>query len=229
MLAFFGRLSLILPITPSSGSSWYHSEFNNRFTIKLQNQRFISLLNYLPSIISGVAVFLLWAWMFDPNTGIINYSLSRMGLPQPKWILSEEWAKPAMIIMSLWGVGGLMLVYLAGLQGIPTELYEAAEIDGANVWQKFWKITLPMLTPTIFFTLIISIIGSFQIFGAAYVMTGGGPNNATMFYVLYLYNQAFKQFHMGFASALAWVYFLIMTSLTLLIFRSSSLWVYYES
>lgn len=122
-----------------------------------------------------------------------------------------------------------MLIFLAGLQGIPTQLYEAAELDGASVWSRFWKITMPMLSPTIFFVLITNIIGSFQVFTSSYVMTSGGPNNATMMYVLWLFNLAFQQFNMGFACALAWVYLLIMVAFTLLVFKSSPAWVYYES
>ncbi|MGQ9629407.1 MAG: carbohydrate ABC transporter permease [bacterium] len=184
---------------------------------------------YLPAVITGAAVALLWMMILDPEFGLLNYVLSILHLPRTRWIASERWVKPAFIIMSLWGVGGSMLIYLAGLQGIPTQLYEAAKIDGANAWQVFWRITIPMLSPTIFFTLVTGIIGTFQVFTASYIMTGGGPNNATLFYVLYLYKLAFEEFKMGFACSLAWVYFIIIMGLTALIFRSSAAWVYYET
>ena len=135
---------------------------------------------------------------------------------------------PALIIMSLWGVGGGMLIYLAGLQGIPTDLYEAAEVDGASPWRRFLHVTIPQMTPVLFFNLIMGIIGSFQVFTAGYIMTGGGPRYATYFYVLYLYNNAFQYFRMGYASAMAWILALIILFFTLLVFRSSSAWVYYE-
>jgi multiple sugar transport system permease protein len=128
----------------------------------------------------------------------------------------------------VWGTGGAMLIFLAGLQGIPTALYEAATIDGAGAWRRFWNVTIPMLTPTIFFSIIMRIVGSFQIFTQAYVMTQGGPNNATLTMVLYIYNKAFLQFHFGYASALAWALFVVILIFTLLIIRSSDMWVYYE-
>jgi len=182
---------------------------------------------YLPSVVSGVAVALLWLWMFNPNYGIINALLARVGIEGPTWIYSETWAMPAFIIMSLWGVGGNMLLYLAGLQGIPTPLYDAAKIDGAGSVRCFWHVTIPMLTPTIFFNLIMNVIGSFQVFTSAYVMTNGGPNNATLTFVLYLYRKAFQQFRFGYASALAWVLFFIVLGLSLAVIKSSAWWVYY--
>src|SRR5262249_3641381 len=136
--------------------------------------------------------------------------------------------KPALILMSIWSTGNITLIFLAGLQGIPRHLYDAAAVDGANGWQRFRYVTLPMLTPSIFFNLVIGIIGSFQIFTQAYVMTRGGPNNATLFYMLYLYDHAFTYVHMGYASAMAWLLFAIILVLTLLVLRSSPLWVYYE-
>ncbi|NPV09344.1 MAG: sugar ABC transporter permease [Anaerolineae bacterium] len=185
---------------------------------------------YLPSVISGVAVSLLWMWIFNPDFGILNYALWKLFRIQgPAWIMSERWVIPSLIFMSLWGIGGGIVIYLAGLQGIPTELYEAASIDGAGSWTKLLRITLPMMSPVILFNLVTGIIGSFQVFTQAYVMTAGGPHNASLFYVLYLYRNAFYYFRMGFASALAWVLFIIILVLTLLVFRSSPLWVYYES
>lgn len=184
---------------------------------------------YLPSVISGVAVSLLWMWIFNPDFGILNHLLWKFFRIQgPAWIASEEWVIPSLIIMSLWGIGGGIVIYLAGLQGIPTELYEAAEIDGAGGWRKLINITLPMISPVIFFNLVMGIIGSFQVFTQAYVMTNGGPNNASLFMVLYLYRNAFQYFSMGYASAIAWILFMIIMALTMLVFKSSPMWVYYE-
>jgi len=183
---------------------------------------------YTPSVVSGVAVAILWLYLFNPQYGVINWLLSLLNIKGPGWLSSPVWALPALIIMSLWGVGGGMIIYLAGLQGIPTTFYEAAEVDGANTAQKFFNITLPMITPVLFYNLIIGIIGTFQIFTSVYVMTQGGPVESTLFYNLNLYNNAFQYQEMGYASALAWALFVIVLVLTLLVFRSSSMWVYYE-
>ena len=187
---------------------------------------------YLPSVLSGVAVSMMWIWIFNYRFGILNFLLKQIGVKGPPWLADPDWVLPAFIIMSLWGVGGGMLIYLGGLQGIPTELYEAAVIDGANAVQKFFSITLPLLTPVLFFNLVNGIIGSFQVFTPAFVMTGGGPANATLFYVLYLYRNAFSYgfgtYGMGYACALAWILFIIVLVLTLLILRSSPTWVHYE-
>ena len=185
-------------------------------------------LYYLPSVISGVAVSILWAWMFQPEYGLINSALNLVGIAGPRWIFSETWALPSFIIMGLWGVGGGMLIYLAGLQSIPSHLYEAAEIDGAGSWRRYRHVTLPMLSPTIFFNLVMNIIGSFQIFTASYIMTKGGPANATLTMVLFLYRASFEQFRFGYASAVAWALFVIILLCTLLTLRSSTAWVYYE-
>lgn len=183
---------------------------------------------YLPSVISGVAYVVLWMWIFHPSAGLFNTLLAYVGIPGPRWLASPDWALPAIVIMSLWGLGRSMVIYLAGLQGVPAHLYEAAALDGASAWQQFWAITLPLLTPTIFFNLVLSIIGTAQTFTQAFVATNGGPLNATLFYVLYLYRQAFQMFRMGYASALAWALFVIVMVLTLLVVRSGRSWVYYE-
>jgi multiple sugar transport system permease protein len=183
----------------------------------------------VPSIVPQVAGVLLFVWLFQPQIGLVNWMLDLVGLRGPNWLGRPEWAKPAIIIMSLWGVGGGMIIYLAGLQSIPQHLYEAAQIDGANEWSQFWAVTVPMMTPTIFFNLVMGMINSFQVFTTAYIATGGGPMNATLFYMLYLYNSGFQDFKMGYASALAWILFALVLLLTLLIFRSSASWVYYES
>lgn len=183
---------------------------------------------YLPAVVSGVAVSLLWVWIFNPDYGLANVAMRGLHLPAQQWLNSPKTALGSLILMSLWGVGGGMVIYLAGLQGVPQHLYEAANLDGANSWQQFRNVTIPMLTPVIFYNLIMGIIGSFQVFTQAFVMTAGGPSNSTLFYVLYLFKQAFNYFHMGYASAMAWVLFAIILVLTLLVFKSSSLWVYYE-
>jgi multiple sugar transport system permease protein len=183
---------------------------------------------YLPSVVSGVAVALLWAWIFHSQFGLINVGLHAIGIQGPAWLGDPGWALPALIIMSFWGIGGGMVINLAGLQGIPTELYEAASIDGANAWQRFLNVTIPMLSPVLFFNLVMGVIDAFQYFTNAYVMTNGGPGRATLFYNLFLYQNAFRYYKMGYAAALAWVMFLIILVLTLLIFKSSPYWVYYE-
>jgi len=185
-------------------------------------------LFYLPSLVQGVAVAVLWGFVLNPRFGLLNAGLRALGIEGPRWLFSEEWAVPGLIIMGLWGAGGAMLLYLAGLQGIPTQLYEAAEIDGASPLRRFWHITIPMLTPTIYFNVLINIIASFQVFTQSYVMTSGGPNNATLTQVLYLYRQGFTNFQFGYASALAWALFLLIMVFTVLVVRSSESWVYYE-
>ena len=166
--------------------------------------------------------------MLNPQFGLINHALSIFGIQGPEWLFNTKTAMPAMIIMSLWGIGGTMLIYLAGLQGIPEHLYEAAEIDGANTLQKFRSVTIPLMTPVIFFNMIVGVIASFQVFTQFYVMTNGGPANATLVYVLYLYRNAFEYFKMGYASALAWVLFFIILLLTVFQFGLANRWVYYE-
>ncbi|MHB0876255.1 MAG: carbohydrate ABC transporter permease [Anaerolineae bacterium] len=194
----------------------------------LPGMRFFRTAFYVPSVTPAVASAVLWVCIFSPEFGILNYILGLVGLPQIRWLADARWAKPAFILMGLWGVGGTMVIFLAGLQGVPEYLYEAAGIDGAGTWQRFRNVTLPMLTPTIFFTMIMGIIGSFQVFTAAYVMTQGGPNNATMFYVLFLYRNAFQFLRMGYASSMAWVLFVIIAALTYVQFAASGRWVFYE-
>lgn len=199
----------------------------NRPTIK--GLSIFRTIFYLPSVISGVAVAILWMWIFNPEFGIINYLLKILfKINGPAWLASEEWVLPALIIMSLWGIGGNMVIFLAGLQGVPQELYESAELDGASGWHKFRYITIPLITPVILFTLITGVIGSFQTFTQAYIMTNGGPNNASLFYILNLYNQAFRNMRMGYGCALAWILFLVILICSLLLLWSSSRWVYYE-
>lgn len=203
----------------------------------LLNQKVVGLSTFrsvffIPAIVPAVASAVLWLWLLNPRVGLINQGLEAIGLPRVPWLSSATWIKPAFILMSLWGIGWTTVIFVAGLQDVPHHLYEAAEIDGAGSWARFRNVTLPMLTPTIFFTLVMGIIGSLQIFGPAFVINNGpqgGPQNAALFYVLYLYQQAFVYVNMGYASALAVVIFLVILALTLLVFRSSSAWVYYES
>jgi multiple sugar transport system permease protein len=196
-----------------------------------QRVRWVSLwrtIYYIPTLVPVIASTMLWLWIFNPEFGLLNTLLRSVGIEGPLWLGHSRWALPSLILMSLWTVGGPMLIYLAGLQGIPTDLYEAADVDGAGGWAKFWAVTVPMMTPVIFFNLIMNMIFAFQVFAQPFIMTEGGPRYATLFYVLYLYQNAFKFFRMGYASALAWVLFLVIMVLTVLVIRSSALWVFYE-
>ena len=184
---------------------------------------------YLPAIVPMVAASILWIWIFNPQGGLLNQFLALLGIEGPLWLQSPNWSKPSLIVMGLWGAGGGMIIWLAGLKGISEQLYEAAELDGAGAWQKFRYVTLPQLTPYIFFNLVMGLIGTFQIFGQAFIMTSGGPVNSTLFYVYHLFNNAFRYGHMGYASAMAWVLLAVVLVLTLIQFRLARKWVYYES
>ncbi|HUS93097.1 MAG TPA: sugar ABC transporter permease [Phycisphaerae bacterium] len=197
---------------------------------------------YMPHVIGGVATIMMWMWVFNPDFGLLNSALRAAAGPliqwgvlptdwqPPGWLYSEQWSKPALVIMSLWGAGGAMLIFLAALQNVPEQLYEAARIDGAGRIAQFRHVTLPQISPAVFFNLVMGIIGTFQVFNSAYIITGGSgsPGKSLLFYVLYLYAKAFVDFEMGYASALAWVLFVIILAFTMLVIRSSSLWVYYE-
>ncbi len=196
---------------------------------KLKGEAFFRTVFYLPSIVPQVAMSLLWLWILNPQIGLVNYVLSLLGIRGPNWLGSEVWAKPAFIIMGFWGIGRNVVIFLAGLQNVPQHLYDAATVDGANVWQRFRYVTLPMLSPTIFFVLVMGFIGTLQIFSQAYIMTGGGPVYSTLFYVYHLFNKAFRDFQMGYASAMAWFLFIIIFAATMLNLKLSSKWVYYES
>jgi multiple sugar transport system permease protein len=195
---------------------------------KVQPVAFWRTVYYLPAVVSGVAVALLWGWVLNPEFGLVNQGLKAIGVSGPRWFASEDWAVPGVVLIAVWGTGTNMLLYLAGLQAVPTELQEAARIDGANAWQVFRHVTVPLITPTIFFNVVTNIIGSFQVFTTAYVLTQGGPNNATLTMVLYLYRESFQLFHFGYASALAWILFAIILIFTMVLLRSSSFWVHYE-
>lgn len=198
-----------------------------------QKVRFMGVFRtifYLPSIVPVVATTLLWMLIFQPNFGIANAILSFFGLPTSLWLLSEAMVKPTLIIMSLWGVGGGMVIYLASLQEVPQTLYEAAELDGAGTIQKFLNITIPMTSPVIFFQLVMGLIGSLQVFTQAFVASSGtgGPNYQSMFYVFYLYMHGFRYFNQGYGSALAWVLFVVVVIFTALVFKFLSKYVYYQ-
>jgi len=195
---------------------------------KVKGMPFFRTIFYMPSIVPAVANAVLWAWILNSEFGLLNAGLSLLGISKIHWLQEPELALPALIIMSLWTIGGSMVIYLAGLQGIPDVFYEAAEIDGAGAWPKFWNITIPLMSPIIMFNLVMGIIGSFQVFTAGFLITDGGPQNATLFYNLYLYKNAFRFSEMGYASSMAWILFIIVLLLTALIFRSSEAWVYYE-
>ncbi|MCX8064015.1 MAG: sugar ABC transporter permease [Candidatus Hydrogenedentes bacterium] len=185
-------------------------------------------LFYLPAIMPGVAASILWLWIFNPQEGMMNAILAKLGITGPLWLQDPKWSKPALILMGVWASGGSMIIWLAGLKTIPTQLYEAAEIDGAGAIRKFFYITLPMLTPYILFNLIMGFIATFQIFTQAFIMTQGGPVDSTLFYAYYLFNNGFQYLRMGYASALAWVLFGIILIFTLLQLKISQRWVYYE-
>lgn len=191
--------------------------------------KFFRTIYFIPSIVTGVVLSVVWLWMFNPQFGLINSFLAYMGIPGPLWLLDPDWSKPSMVLMSVWSIGGgRMLVFLAALQGIPKHLYEAVDIDGGGWWAKFRNVTVPMLSPVIFLWSVLEIIFSLQVFVEAYIMTQGGPLNSTMFYNLYLYNKAFNDFEMGYASALAWLLLIISLIITVIQFRISKKWVHYD-
>lgn len=193
--------------------------------------RFFRTIYYLPAVLSGVGVYLLWMQLLDPSAGLINQFLGLFGINGPNWLFDANWSKPSLILMKLWSAGGAMLLYLSAMQGISKSLYEAASIEGATNFQKFFKITLPLISPIIFFDVITSTIGSFQIFQEAYIMSSdnsGSPENSLLFYNLYMWIKAFTVFDMGYAMAMSWVLFVIVLVLTLVNFTLAKFWVHYE-
>jgi multiple sugar transport system permease protein len=190
---------------------------------------------YLPSLVPTVASAIVWRWALNPEFGPVNYPLRLLGLDAPGWLTDPHWIIRSVVLIQLWGLGNAALIFLAAIKGVPDTYYEAAEVDGATTWTKFWKITLPMTSSVIFFQLIMSVISSFQVFGVAYILFSGqttsdpaGPGNSALFYVLYTYRNAFGYFKNGYASAMAWVMFVVILLLTLVLFRTQKMWVYYE-
>jgi multiple sugar transport system permease protein len=193
----------------------------------MRGMRIFRTIYFLPVVLPAVPVMFLWMMMFNPRSGLINQFLGLFGIDGPLWLNSPVWSKPSLILMSLWGIGGIIVIFLAGLQDIPEYLYEAADLDGASRLQKFWKITVPLLSPVIFFNVVTGLIAASQVFTEAYIMTGGGPLESTTFVNLKIYLLAFKDVKMGYASAMAWVMFLILVPMTLLLFKVSKRWMNY--
>jgi multiple sugar transport system permease protein len=196
---------------------------------RVRGESVFRTLFYLPSLTPAAAAALLWVWLLHYEVGLVNYILSLFGIQGPPWLSSSRWAIPALILISLWSSmgGGRMIIFLAGLQGVPQELYEASEIDGANRLHRFIHITLPMISPTVFFNMVLGIIGALQVFTTAYITTKGGPGRATWFFALHIFTHAFEYFDMGYASALAWCMFLVLMVFTVIQLRLSDMWVYY--
>jgi multiple sugar transport system permease protein len=187
---------------------------------------------FLPSVLPGVATAVLFVTLLNPDLGVVNWILRGIGIENPpRWFLSPAWAVPSVVLVGLWGIGGSALIYLAGLQNINPQLYEAAAIDGAGPWRRFWDVTLPMLTPTLFFVLITGLVAAFQVFDVAFVLGGsrGGTSSSLLFYLINLWNEAFREGRLGYGSALGWVLIVVASIAILAIFRTADRWVYYES
>ena len=197
--------------------------------LKIPGMNLFRTIFFIPAVISGVAVALMWIWFLQPDTGVVNTLLEYVGVKGPQWFWDIHWALPSVALMSVWKVGGAAIIYLAGLQNIPPHLYEAGKIDGANSWRRFWRITIPLLTPTLFFQLIIEMIDAFKIFTEAFVITKGGPLHTTYFFLYYFYEEAFRNFNMGYASALALFLLLVIMSTTIFVNYTSKKWVFYEN
>lgn len=195
---------------------------------EIKGRPFFRAIFYLPSIVPAVASAMIWMWLLNPDLGLVNNILSALHLPTSQWLFAESSVIPSVVLTGLWTTGGTMVIFLAGLSGIPDVYYEAVEIDGGNAFHKFFNVTLPMVSPTIFFNTIMAIISSFQVFTQAYILTQGGPDNASLFYVFLLWREGFRNTRMGYASALAWVLFIIILVFTFFVFRSSNSLVYYE-
>nr|WP_239583522.1 sugar ABC transporter permease [Metabacillus iocasae] len=195
---------------------------------KIRGQAFFRTMFYAPSVVSGVSIAFLWSWLLNPDFGVVNSLLSSIGIQGPGWFTDASTVIPSMVLMQLTSIGSTMIIFLASLQTLPDELYEAASIDGANHLTKFFKITIPLISPVILFNTIITVIASFQVFTQAYVITKGGPDWMSYFYVYFLFDTAFSQFRMGYASAQAWILFIIILGLTLLSLWISKKYVHYE-
>jgi len=187
----------------------------------------LRMIFYIPIVVPISATAILWMWIFNSNWGLLNNLLALVGIQGPSWLGSPSWSKPSLIIMQLWLVGGSVLIFLAALQDVPRALYDAAMVDGANALRRVWHVTIPMVTPAILFSLLTGMIAAFQTFANAWIMTDGGPIRSTEFYVLYLYDNGFRFFRMGYASAMAWILFGVVVVVTVILFRTSARWVYY--
>ena len=195
---------------------------------KIRGRGFFRSVFYLPTIVPVVASSMIWLWILNPTTGVLNQLLEMLHLPASQWLYSEASVVPTIVMIGLWSTGSTMLIFLAGLQGIPQSYYEAIEIDGGNYFHKLTNVTLPLMTPTIFFNTIMAIIGSFQVFTQAYILTQGGPNNASLFFAYLIYREAFQNANMGYASALAWILFVIILIFSYTVLKTQNKWVYYE-
>ena len=219
---YFAGVSIVLAILFAFGLAML-------LNARVHFQTVYRTIYFLPTLVPEVALALVWVYLFTPITGLVNLPFDWLGLKGPCWLTCPQWSIPTLILLALWIIGQQIILYLAGLQDVPQELYDASDVDGANFWRKLWNVTIPMMTPVIFFHLVTSVIGAMQFFAIPYVMTGGTgfPAGTTMFYSIYLYKNAFHYFSMGYASAMAWLLFLITLAITLVIFRSARLWVYY--
>jgi multiple sugar transport system permease protein len=195
---------------------------------RIRGQSVYRTIIFLPSLVPVTASAMIWWWLFNTKLGLLNYALSLIGIPPVPWLSNPTIALPSLVFMSLWGVGHTVVIYLAGLQDVPAELYEAAELDGATGWRRMWHVTLPMISPIIFFNLIMAIIGVFRVFEVPYIMTNGGPARATQFIAMYVYDHAFLYVNMGYASAMAWIQLVLILALTALAFWTSGRWVHYQ-
>lgn len=196
----------------------------------LRGTSFFRTFFYLPHLTPIIAAVMIWLWLLSPQYGMVDDLLAKVGITGPNWFGDPSWALPSLVILALWGIigGDQMIIFLAGLQGVPRELYEVASIDGASGLQKFWYVTVPMVSPTIFFNAVLAVIGSLQVFASAFVATNGGPAYATWFYALHIYNNAFSFFKMGYAAALSWIFFVVLVVFTYVQFRAASRWVHYQ-
>lgn len=200
--------------------------------LKVRGQSFYRVVYFLPSIVPTVAGTILFLWLLNPQVGLVNTLLAKIGIDGPNWMADPNWSKPALILLGLWGMGGTIVIYLSGLQDVPVSLLEAAELDGASWWQRLWYVTIPMVSPITLFILITGMIGMFQYFAQAYVVGGGDslgrPLNSTLFYSVYLYQKAFLFLEMGYASAMAWILFIIILIFTILLLKVSDKFTYYS-
>ncbi len=196
---------------------------------KVRGQSIFRTIVFVPSLIPSASAAMLWLWLLNQKLGLVNVVLAKINLSGPGWLTQTQWAIPSFVLISLWGIGNTVVIYLAGLQDVPRELYEAADLDGANSWQRLWHVTIPMISPVIFFNLIMAIIGVLQIFDLPFIMTQGGPARASYFFTNYLYDSAFSFHLMGRASAMAWIQLLIVLFLTTIAFWSSKKWVHYQA